>query len=188
MSWISNRDGRRDEEGKGILWKLPVVNNKDLGKLGPGFGAGVGCGVGFGIGLFGGVCFGFGAGFPGLQIGFGVGGGCGIGIGFGYGIGRGVGYDEHKKYSNAGKMFGNSGNLLPGSVFLLSSIFPFSDPMFGGKYLNFENDFQDAAIDIAGRSRRFHDDADRLRKKTDFRQHEWFQEEASESEQRTEII
>ncbi|KMZ67776.1 hypothetical protein ZOSMA_25G01670 [Zostera marina] len=115
MSWISNRDGRRDEEGKGILWKLPVVNNKDLGKLGPGFGAGVGCGVGFGIGLFGGVCFGFGAGFPGLQIGFGVGGGCGIGIGFGYGIGRGVGYDEHKKYSNAGKMFGNSGNLLPGT-------------------------------------------------------------------------
>lgn len=111
MSWISNRDGGRDEEGKGILWKLPVVKNKDLGKLGPGFGAGVGCGVG----LSGGVCFGFETGFPGLQIGFGVGGGCGIGIGFGYGVGRGVGYDERKKYSNAGKMFGNTGNLLPGT-------------------------------------------------------------------------
>lgn len=173
MSWISNRDGGRVEEGKGILWKLPVVKNKDLGKLGPGFGAGVGCGVGFGVGLSGGLCFGFGAGFPGLQIGFGVGGGCGIGIGFGYGVGRGVGYDERKKYSNAGKMFGNTGNLLPGSV-SFSRFFDLSDSMFGSKYLNFDNDFQDAAFDNAGRCCRFHRNADRLRKKADCRRSEGF--------------
>lgn len=42
---------------KGLLWKLPEVKSKDLGKLGPGFGFGAGCGVGFGIGLFGGEFF-----------------------------------------------------------------------------------------------------------------------------------
>jgi large subunit ribosomal protein L37e len=48
---------------------------------------------------------GLGFGFPGLTLGFGVGAGCGVGIGFGYGMGKGIAYDEHKRYSNVGKMF-----------------------------------------------------------------------------------
>lgn len=50
----STMEGRGE---KGLLWKLPEVKSKDLGKLGPGFGFGAGCGVGFGIGLFGGEFF-----------------------------------------------------------------------------------------------------------------------------------
>lgn len=39
---------------KGLLWRLPTLKMKELGKLGPGIGLGAGCGVGFGIGLIGG--------------------------------------------------------------------------------------------------------------------------------------
>jgi hypothetical protein len=39
---------------KGLLWRLPEVTSKELGKIGPGFGLGVGCGAGAGIGFFGG--------------------------------------------------------------------------------------------------------------------------------------
>lgn len=47
----------RDQGGelKGLAWKLPHVNSKQLGKLGPAFGLGAGCGLGFGIGLLGGT-------------------------------------------------------------------------------------------------------------------------------------
>ncbi|KAF3788027.1 hypothetical protein EJ110_NYTH21835 [Nymphaea thermarum] len=92
----------RDENNKGLLWKLPVVKSRHLGKLGPGFGYGAGCGVGLGIGLLGGAGLGFG--IPGLQFGFGVGAGCGIGVGFGYGVGRGIAYDENRRYTNVGKL------------------------------------------------------------------------------------
>jgi hypothetical protein len=37
---------------KGLLWRLPEVTSKELGKIGPAFGLGIGCGAG--IGLFGG--------------------------------------------------------------------------------------------------------------------------------------
>ncbi|KAK9270154.1 hypothetical protein L1049_025730 [Liquidambar formosana] len=94
---------------KGLLWKLPVLKSKQLGRLGPGFGLGAGCGLGVGIGLLGGA--GFGPGIPGLQIGFGFGVGCGIGLGFGYGVGRGIAYDENRQYSNVGKLFQGPGNL-----------------------------------------------------------------------------
>ncbi|ERM99770.1 hypothetical protein AMTRI_Chr11g158760 [Amborella trichopoda] len=102
---------RGDDIGndKGLLWRLPVMKSKQLGKLGPGFGYGTGCGFGFGLGLFGGA--GLGIGFPGLQFGFGLGGGCGVGLGFGYGVGRGVAYDEYSRYSNVGKLFNGHGNL-----------------------------------------------------------------------------
>ncbi|KAJ6825050.1 keratin, type II cytoskeletal 5-like [Iris pallida] len=96
-------------DDKGLLWKLPVVKSKDVGKLGPGFGVGAGCGVGFGVGLFGGA--GIGAGFPGLQFGFGLGAGCGVGLGFGYGVGKGIAYDENQKYTNVGKLFHGAGKL-----------------------------------------------------------------------------
>ncbi|KAK8970896.1 hypothetical protein KSP40_PGU011475 [Platanthera guangdongensis] len=44
----------RDNGGnKGLLWRLPVVKSKEIGKLGPGIGFGAGCGVGLGVGLFG---------------------------------------------------------------------------------------------------------------------------------------
>ncbi|KAK1386794.1 chorion class B protein L11 [Heracleum sosnowskyi] len=102
-------NGRDSNEEKGLLWKLPSVNSKNLGKLGPAFGIGVGCGVGFGVGLLGGT--GFGAGFPGLQLGFGLGAGCGVGLGFGYGVGRGVAHDEYRKYTNVGKIFNTHGHL-----------------------------------------------------------------------------
>ncbi|KAL5843121.1 hypothetical protein ACOSQ4_009079 [Xanthoceras sorbifolium] len=100
---------RRDDEDKGLIWKLPELGMKDLGKLGPAFGTGVGCGVGLGVGVVGGV--GIGPGFPGLQFGFGLGAGCGVGIGFGYGVGKGVAYDENRKYSNVGKLFNGPGYL-----------------------------------------------------------------------------
>ncbi|XP_059631071.1 protein TRIGALACTOSYLDIACYLGLYCEROL 5, chloroplastic [Cornus florida] len=101
------RNGR-DEEEKGLLWKLPVLQSNQLGKLGPAFGFGAGCGVGLGVGLIGGT--GFGPGLPGLQLGFGLGAGCGVGLGFGYGMGRGVAYDESRRHSNVGKLF-NGRNL-----------------------------------------------------------------------------
>ncbi|KAG0485118.1 hypothetical protein HPP92_009197 [Vanilla planifolia] len=94
---------------KGLLWRLPVVKSKDLGKLGPGIGFGAGCGVGVGFGLFGGA--GLGAGFPGLQFGAGIGAGCGIGFGFGYGLGKGIAYDDSRRYSNIGKLFRRNGSL-----------------------------------------------------------------------------
>jgi hypothetical protein len=46
---------REGSEEKGLLWKLPQVNSKQLGKLGPAFGFGAGCGLGLGIGLLGGT-------------------------------------------------------------------------------------------------------------------------------------
>ncbi|XP_019228611.1 PREDICTED: protein TRIGALACTOSYLDIACYLGLYCEROL 5, chloroplastic [Nicotiana attenuata] len=99
-------NGRDDE--KGLVWKLPIVKTKQLGKIGPAFGLGIGCGFGLGIGLIGGT--GFGPGLPGLQLGFGFGAGCGIGLGFGYAVGRGIAYDDHRKYSNVGKLFNGHAN------------------------------------------------------------------------------
>ena len=40
---------------KGLLWRLPEVTSKELGKIGPGLGIGIGCGAGAGIGFFGGT-------------------------------------------------------------------------------------------------------------------------------------
>lgn len=99
-----NRRGRGEEEDeeKGLMWKLPKLKSKQLGKVGPAFGLGAGCGLGFGIGLLGGA--GFGPGFPGLQVGVGFGAGCGVGIGFGYGMGRGIAFDENQRYSNVGHL------------------------------------------------------------------------------------
>ncbi|KAL3845737.1 hypothetical protein ACJIZ3_003140 [Penstemon smallii] len=99
----------RDEEDKGLLWKLPAVKSRQLGKLGPAFGIGAGCGFGFAIGLIGGT--GFGPGIPGLQLGFGFGAGCGVGLGFGYGVGKGIAYDENRRYSNVGKIFNSRGSV-----------------------------------------------------------------------------
>ncbi|XP_058097535.1 uncharacterized protein LOC131242722 [Magnolia sinica] len=101
-------DSDGDDE-RGLIWRLPVLKLKELGKLGPALGYGAGCGFGVGVGLLGGV--GLGAGIPGLQFGFGLGAGCGIGLGFGYGAGRGVAYDENQKYTNVGKLFHGTGNL-----------------------------------------------------------------------------
>ncbi|KAG2710052.1 hypothetical protein I3843_04G006800 [Carya illinoinensis] len=100
----------RDQGGelKGLAWKLPHVNSKQLGKLGPAFGLGAGCGLGFGIGLLGGV--GLGPGIPGLQVGIGFGAGCGIGLGFGYGAGRGIALDENGRHSNVGHLSHGSMN------------------------------------------------------------------------------
>ncbi|KAL6268891.1 hypothetical protein ACE6H2_025802 [Prunus campanulata] len=98
-----DREERDEEEGKGLLWKLPVIKTPQLGKVGPAFGVGVGCGLGFGVGLLGGL--GFGPGIPGLQVGFGLGAGCGVGLGFGYGVGKGVAHDDHRRYSNVGNLF-----------------------------------------------------------------------------------
>ncbi|KAL6512185.1 hypothetical protein OROGR_021782 [Orobanche gracilis] len=94
---------RRDEEEKGLLWKLPAAKSRQLGNIGPAFGVGAGCGFGFAIGLIGGT--GFGPGIPGLQLGFGIGVGCGVGLGFGYGVGRGIAYGGNRRYSNVGKLF-----------------------------------------------------------------------------------
>ncbi|KAJ7516963.1 hypothetical protein O6H91_21G006600 [Diphasiastrum complanatum] len=91
----------RGEALKGLVWRLPVVETADWGKLGPGFGYGLGCGVGVGAGVIGGAGLGFG--FPGLQLGVGLGAGCGFGVGFGYGLGKGRAYDENGRYSNIGK-------------------------------------------------------------------------------------
>ncbi|GMN56490.1 hypothetical protein TIFTF001_025607 [Ficus carica] len=106
---MRRREDREDEgDEKGLLWKLPAVKSKHLGKLGPGFGLGAGCGLGFGVGLLGGA--GLGPGIPGLQFGFGVGVGCGVGIGFGYGFGRGVAQDHTRRYSNIANLNAASRN------------------------------------------------------------------------------
>lgn len=49
-------NGRRSigDDDKGLLWRLPKVRIKDVGKVGPAFGLGFGCGFGFGAGLIGG--------------------------------------------------------------------------------------------------------------------------------------
>ncbi|KAF4364420.1 hypothetical protein F8388_006997 [Cannabis sativa] len=102
--------GREEREGdKGLVWKLPVVKSRHLGKVGPAFGLGAGCGIGFGIGLLGGA--GFGPGIPGLQLGFGIGVGCGVGIGFGYGFGSGIAQDEDRRYSSVGNLYSGSRNI-----------------------------------------------------------------------------
>jgi hypothetical protein len=49
---------------KGLLWRLPEVTSKELGKIGPAFGLGIGCGAGAGIGFFGGKTPLFRAPFP----------------------------------------------------------------------------------------------------------------------------
>ena len=54
MNGRERRDPDEDGGDRGLLWKLPVVSTKELGKIGPGFGFGAGCGFGFGIGLLGG--------------------------------------------------------------------------------------------------------------------------------------
>ncbi|XP_022773584.1 uncharacterized protein LOC111315816 isoform X2 [Durio zibethinus] len=105
-----NGNGRRQrmevENGdRGLIWRLPHLKLKDVGKVGPAFGLGAGCGLGFGLGLIGGA--GFGPGIPGLQVGFGFGAGCGVGLGFGYGVGRGIAHDEYHTYSNVGRLFGH---------------------------------------------------------------------------------
>ncbi|XVF37339.1 hypothetical protein REPUB_Repub19eG0137400 [Reevesia pubescens] len=102
----SGRGRRREvEDGdRGLIWKLPQLKLKDVGKVGPAFGLGAGCGLGFALGLIGGA--GFGPGIPGLQVGFGFGAGCGVGLGFGYGVGRGIAHDEYRSYSNVGRLFG----------------------------------------------------------------------------------
>ncbi|KAI3684605.1 hypothetical protein L6452_33829 [Arctium lappa] len=93
----------RNDDEKGLLWKLPALYSDKLGKLGPAFGVGAGCGIGFGVGMIGGA--GLGPGIPGLQIGFGFGAGCGVGVGFGYGAGRGIAYDENRQHSNLTRAF-----------------------------------------------------------------------------------
>ncbi|KAG6541973.1 hypothetical protein Mapa_016610 [Marchantia paleacea] len=93
---------RDDGSQKGFLWRLPVIESSEWGKLGPAFGYGIGCGFGVGAGIVGGA--GIGLGFPGLQFGAGIGAGCGLGVGFGYGLGKGRAYDENGQYSNIGKL------------------------------------------------------------------------------------
>ncbi|XVF63471.1 hypothetical protein PTKIN_Ptkin09bG0089200 [Pterospermum kingtungense] len=110
MNGSGNGRGQRREVEirvgeQGLIWKLPPLKLKEVGKVGPAIGLGAGCGFGIGLGLIGGA--GFGPGIPGLQVGFGFGAGCGIGLGFGYGVGRGIAYDEHRTYSNVGRLFGN---------------------------------------------------------------------------------
>ncbi|KAJ4713916.1 glycine-rich protein [Melia azedarach] len=111
-----NGNGRADGDERGLIWKLPEVKLKDLGRMGPAFGAGIGCGVGVGVGVVGGV--GIGPGFPGLQFGAGFGAGCGIGVGFGYGLGKGVAHDEHQRYSNIGRLFQGQRDLLSQDMFV----------------------------------------------------------------------
>ncbi|CAN8246641.1 unnamed protein product [Cochlearia groenlandica] len=98
---MSNRRRSNGDDDKGLLWKLPQIRIRDVGKVGPALGLGLGCGFGFGAGLIGGL--GFGPGVPGLQFGLGFGAGCGIGVGFGYGVGRGAAYDHSRSYHNVGK-------------------------------------------------------------------------------------
>ncbi|GAV71996.1 LOW QUALITY PROTEIN: hypothetical protein CFOL_v3_15485, partial [Cephalotus follicularis] len=87
-----------EEEDRGLVWKLPSLQLKELGKLDPAFVLGAGCG----LGLIGGA--GFGPGLPALELAFGLGAGCGVGLGFGYGMGRGIAHDGHRT-SNVGKLF-----------------------------------------------------------------------------------
>uniref|UniRef100_A0A803N0R7 Uncharacterized protein n=1 Tax=Chenopodium quinoa TaxID=63459 RepID=A0A803N0R7_CHEQI len=50
MSGANDRDA-----DKGLLWKLPEIQTKDFGKIGPAFSFGAGCGFGFGLGVIGGA-------------------------------------------------------------------------------------------------------------------------------------
>ena len=43
---------------KGLLWRLPKVTSKELGKIGLALGIGIGCGVGAGVEFFGGKSLG----------------------------------------------------------------------------------------------------------------------------------
>lgn len=45
---------KRSGDQKGLLWRLPEVTSRELGKIGPAFGLGIGCGAGAGVGFFGG--------------------------------------------------------------------------------------------------------------------------------------
>lgn len=51
---MMNGGDDRDAD-KGLIWKLPVLKTKELGKIGPAFAFGAGCGFGFGVGLIGGT-------------------------------------------------------------------------------------------------------------------------------------
>jgi large subunit ribosomal protein L37e len=53
---------------KDLLWRLPEVTSKELGKIGPAFGLGIGCGAGAGIGFFGGKTPLFSGSFPSLRV------------------------------------------------------------------------------------------------------------------------
>lgn len=60
MNGNGSGNGRRrrrevEEMDKGLIWKLPQLKFKEVGKVGPAFGLGAGCGLGFGIGLVGGI-------------------------------------------------------------------------------------------------------------------------------------
>lgn len=55
-NWWRGINDEKDDD-KGLLWKLPQLKSKDIGKLGPAFGLGAGCGFGFGLGLLGGISF-----------------------------------------------------------------------------------------------------------------------------------
>ncbi|KAL0437871.1 UNVERIFIED_CONTAM: hypothetical protein Slati_2270100 [Sesamum latifolium] len=98
----------RDEEEKGLLWKLPAVKSKQLGSLDLPLALALAAGLVSPSGSLEGT--GFGPGIPGLQLGFGLGAGCGVGLGFGYGVGRGIAYDENRRYTNVGKFFHNRGD------------------------------------------------------------------------------
>lgn len=50
------RYGGRNQDEKGLIWKLPVLKSEHLGRLGPAFGVGAGCGFGLAFGLIGGLC------------------------------------------------------------------------------------------------------------------------------------
>ncbi|XP_031263931.1 uncharacterized protein LOC116122165 [Pistacia vera] len=41
-----NGNGRRDDELKGLIWKLPQIKLKDLAKMGSAFCVGTGCSIG----------------------------------------------------------------------------------------------------------------------------------------------
>ena len=51
---MGKKQGGRGDH-KGLLWRLPELTSKELGKLGPAFGLGIGCGAGAGVGFFGGI-------------------------------------------------------------------------------------------------------------------------------------
>eukprot|EP00252_Welwitschia_mirabilis_P006437 TRINITY_DN17320_c0_g1_i1.p1 TRINITY_DN17320_c0_g1~~TRINITY_DN17320_c0_g1_i1.p1 ORF type:complete len:154 (+),score=28.80 TRINITY_DN17320_c0_g1_i1:342-803(+) len=99
------------EQGKKELWrftenllvKLPLVQSRDHGKIGPAVGFGIGCGVGLGAGLFTGA--GPTVGIHGMPFRIGAGAGCGLGLGIGYGAGRGWAKDENGNHNNVQRLF-----------------------------------------------------------------------------------
>jgi hypothetical protein len=50
----TKKQGGGGGDQKVLLWRLPEVTSKELGKIGPALGIGIGCGAGAGIGFFGG--------------------------------------------------------------------------------------------------------------------------------------